>query len=146
MMTDRELMQQALKALETNNKAWTHLADSGDAGFWEVEEQPFYEINVKTIAALRERLAQAKQEPVAYMYPVDFEGIQKTQTHAEVMTKKFANLEICIPLYTAPRQWQGLMDDEIAEAGHLNVEGERMLPYSFARAIEAKLKEKNNGQ
>lgn len=47
------------------------------------------------------------------------------------------------PLYTAPRQWQGLTDDEIAEAGHLNVEGERMLPYSFARAIEAKLKERN---
>jgi hypothetical protein len=41
------------------------------------------------------------------------------------------------------RQWQGLTDEEIAEVGHLNVEGERMLPYSFARAIEAKLREKN---
>ena len=37
----------------------------------------------------------------------------------------------------------GLTDEDIAEAGRLNVEGPRMLPYSFARAIEAKLKEKN---
>ena len=43
----------------------------------------------------------------------------------------------------ASPQWQGLTDEEIAEVGHLNVEGERMLPYSFARAIEAKLREKN---
>jgi hypothetical protein len=46
--------------------------------------------------------------------------------------------------HTTPRQWQGLTDDEITEAGHLNVEGERMLPYSFARAIEAKLRERNH--
>ena len=43
----------------------------------------------------------------------------------------------------AQRQWKSLTDDEITKAGHLNVEGERMLPYSFARAIEAKLREKN---
>ena len=41
------------------------------------------------------------------------------------------------------REWVGLTDEEIEAAGHLNVEGERMLPYSFARAIEAKLREKN---
>ena len=41
------------------------------------------------------------------------------------------------------REWVGLTDEDIAEAGRLNVEGPRMLPYSFARAIEAKLKEKN---
>lgn len=29
-----------------------------------------------------------------------------------------------------------LTDEQIRQAGHLNVEGERMLPYSFARAIE----------
>ena len=45
---------------------------------------------------------------------------------------------------TPQREWQGLTDDEIEDAGKLNVEGARMLPYSFARAIEAKLKDKNN--
>jgi hypothetical protein len=42
-----------------------------------------------------------------------------------------------------PAAWVGLTDEEIAEAGQLTVEGPRMLPYAFARAIEAKLKEKN---
>lgn len=43
------------------------------------------------------------------------------------------------------RPWIGLTDDDIEDAGMLTVEEERMLPYSFAREIEAKLKEKNHG-
>ena len=35
-----------------------------------------------------------------------------------------------------------LTDEEVAEAGRLNVEGERMLPYSFARAIEQAVRQK----
>ena len=46
--------------------------------------------------------------------------------------------------YVFMRVWKNLTDKEIEAAGHLHVEGERMLPYSFARAIEAKLKEKNS--
>ena len=34
------------------------------------------------------------------------------------------------------RLFTPLTDEQIRQAGHLNVEGERMLPYSFARAIE----------
>jgi len=60
-MTDRELMQQALEALETNNQAWKQLADSGDAGFWEAEEQPFYELSVKAITALRQALETERE-------------------------------------------------------------------------------------
>jgi len=41
------------------------------------------------------------------------------------------------------REWVGLTAEEVAEAGKLHIEGERMLPYSFARAIEQVLKEKN---
>jgi hypothetical protein len=41
------------------------------------------------------------------------------------------------------KEWVGLTDEEIAEAGKLFLEGNRMLPFSLARAIEAKLKEKN---
>ena len=50
-----------------------------------------------------------------------------------------------VPLENAARQalqdelvrlFTPLTDEQIRQAGHLNVEGERMLPYSFARAIE----------
>jgi hypothetical protein len=41
------------------------------------------------------------------------------------------------------RQWVGLTNEEIEAVMHGSVEGERMLPYQFARAIEAKLKAKN---
>jgi hypothetical protein len=51
------------------------------------------------------------------------------------------------PLYAAPpkREWVGLTDGDIAQTMHGSVEGSNMLPYQFARAIEAKLKEKNGG-
>jgi hypothetical protein len=44
-----------------------------------------------------------------------------------------------------PAAWVDLTDEDIAEVGGVNVEGPRMLPYAFARAIEAKLREKNGG-
>jgi len=48
----------------------------------------------------------------------------------------------CNPLYTAPpkREWVGLTDQEIHEID--GYEEDRKM-YRFARAIEAKLKEKN---
>jgi len=53
-----------------------------------------------------------------------------------------------VPLYTAPpqREWQGLTDEEI-EAGFMaNTCCDDLVVYEHvARAIEAKLKEKNNG-
>jgi len=44
-----------------------------------------------------------------------------------------------------PAAGVGLTDVDLAEAGGLTVEGPRMLPYAFARAIEARLREKNGG-
>ena len=41
------------------------------------------------------------------------------------------------------REWVGLTDEEIAEIGKIWLTGNRMLPFPLARAIEAKLKEKN---
>lgn len=51
-----------------------------------------------------------------------------------------------VPLYSAPqREWVGLTNEEIAEIAKIWLAGNRMLPFPLARAIEAKLKEKNNG-
>ena len=116
-----DAMTQALEALE-------HEAQKGNDDAYRVERD-----------ALRAAIEQA-QEPVAWM------------THTESMMPLFhmsrrsaLNWETQpTPLYTAPpRQWQGLTDDEAVD----------LLPYGdweiestlkFARAIEAKLKEKNN--
>ena len=43
----------------------------------------------------------------------------------------------------AQRTWVGLTDEEIVAVRGLNIQGGRMRPYAFARAIETKLKEKN---
>ena len=73
-------------------------------------------------------------EPVAWM---DRDGcLWNTTTHPDSYT----------PLYTRPAQWVGLTDEEIEK---ISDEIERSdffdVVVPFARAIEAKLKEKNYG-
>ena len=107
--TDRELMQQALDALEK------HI------------------LEYETIEALRARLAQPEPEPVG---EVDKDGMAVLWANKPMNNAK---------LYTAPpqREWQWLTDEEITA---LKRNGERYISsQDFARAIEAKLKEKNNG-
>jgi hypothetical protein len=61
-MTKDEALRLALKAMVVNNKAWKHLADSGDAGYWEAEEQGYYQLNEQAITAVKAAL-EAKDEP-----------------------------------------------------------------------------------
>ena len=84
----------------------------------------------QAIQALRQALAQPEQEPVAWVY----NGILH-----EFDPSEFATSEVK-PLYTAPpkREWVGITYDEVYEFvcttdSYINL----------ARAIEAKLKEKN---
>ena len=51
-----------------------------------------------------------------------------------------------IPLYTHPKEWQGLSDDEIDKIYYKKFDAwSSEVDIDFSRAIEAKLKEKNNG-
>jgi hypothetical protein len=135
----REAMKMALEALETNNKAWKHLADSGDAGFWEAEEQPFYELSVKAIATLRQEL-ETEQKPVAWYCN---EGLNRGVSLKQESPK-------WAPLYTAPKQWVGLTDEEIQDLSYLSQKidegnAEWFDRLGFYRAVEQALKEKNHG-
>ena len=69
-MTKDEALRLALEAMKINNKAWKLLADSGDAGNWEAEEQGYYQLNEQAITAIKEAL-ETKDEPVAWeqFYP-----------------------------------------------------------------------------
>ena len=74
-------------------------------------------------------------KPVAYYK----EWEDKSGKHKDI---KFEQTEGYSPLYTHPKEWQGLSDEEIdaidfPESGTATIR-------DFTRAIEAKLKEKNN--
>jgi hypothetical protein len=115
MNNDRELMQEALDAL-------TYVGDK--------------DIYSGTIDALRARLAQPEQEPVADKYLMEVECTKCGAKQDGVLT------------VTAPQQrnWQGLTDEEMFNC-LAQTDGEaKRLPLGFkwfAEAIEAKLKEKN---
>jgi len=137
-MTDKEVMQMALDALED--------VDGIDT------ETECVTIDVAdVIEALRAALAQPESEPVAWRFDHakyrenDLRGRQwafnvfsQTKPYMDEMVRDVT------PLYTTPpqREWQGLTDEEIMSL----LPGAVRLPPGWAdtvRAIEAKLKEKN---
>jgi hypothetical protein len=132
-MTDRELMQQALDAL-INAKGYI---------FHNVLDDKANQYDT-AVEALRARLAQSEPEPVAWMYQQEDTGVTMCAVVQQVgsgFEKNNPRWQKIAPLYTAPpqREWQGLTDEEIRYAPRGGTF------FDFARAIEAKLKEKNNG-
>jgi hypothetical protein len=93
------------------------------------------------ITAIKEALAESEQEPVAYI------RVSKTgHVMACAKTGDFYSLPHKTLLYTTPpqRTWVGLTDEEIKRLGDLDLDSNYFgLWYDFAKAIEAKLKEKN---
>ena len=120
----REAMQLALEALEKTITAFG----------------PGLTLQQKAAAALRQAL-ETEQEPVAWIS----EGgdVSRSKRYMDEMGFK------CNPLYTAPpKQWVGLTDEEIQDLSHLSQKiDEGNSPWfdrwEFARALEAKLREKN---
>ena len=83
-----------------------------------------------------------KQEPVAWMHNV-IEGNVITHIPADIGRHP----ERWTPLYTAPpKQWQGLTDQEINSVCYKRDWTAPWTSTTFARAIEAKLREKNGGE
>jgi hypothetical protein len=149
-MTDRELMQQALDALED-------VADDAEESHK----------TVAAIEAIRARLAQPEPEPVAKMRELlEVQGCDGNWNFDPYMQGMFNGMEMMMSLvdgrdpafrkapdkwlYTAPpqREWQGLTENEIKhlwyEACQTNLELTSQLIVHLARNIEAKLKEKNH--
>jgi len=118
MTTDKEVIQMALDALEQT------LPTIEDFG---AKEQ--LQFQHKAIAALYEalRAALAAKEP-------ELEPVAWYDKHGMITHDPFEGVT---PLYTAPpqREWQGLTDEERDEMC--------LGDEAIARAIEAKLKEKN---
>ena len=145
-MTDRELMQQALHTLE----GW---ANYGEWVWPESALEQAKRNTTESIAALRERLAQPEQDPVAWMNPSWIDP--DTRGWA---SDSFESIQIegWIPLYTAPRQWQGLTDEDVKapiqramqhfgyDPTQYSLGGMATIGFlGLVKEIEAKLKEKN---
>ena len=137
-MTDRELMEKALDALES-----VFEGDDKGAEYWTVTGGTYEAVEcMQVMRALRARLAQPEQEPVAYM---DMYGqvYNPHELNGEIRIKYLMKMQDApTPLYYAPpqRDWQGLTDEEIhAVLKSCNTTD----TYKYFRAIEAKLKEKN---
>lgn len=98
-------------------------------------------------------MAQPEQEPVAWMY----HGIRHDDTPHErpSLIWKLGYMDVmsaekgakATPLYTAPRQWQGLTDEDVDEVERwieFKEDGSGRIPnQKLVRYIERKLKEKN---
>ena len=85
---------------------------------------------------------QAKQEPAAWMvYTQDGQSVYVTDNPTDIQKGQRA-----LPLYTSPPQRQPLTDEEIAEVAERMEATDAASSFwrEFARAIEAKLKEKNH--
>ena len=123
-------MQLALEALE----------DANDVARMEFSDEDYYG---EAIAALRQAL-ETEQEPVAFINveKQKLEWAKLTSWH----TPTIVNLPK-IPLYTTPpkREWVGLTDEEINSVCYKRDWTAPWTNTTFARAIEAKLKEKNHG-
>jgi hypothetical protein len=101
------------QALDALNNTDTHPLSSAEQYFKETQ----------AMEALEDAIADAEE------VTIDWEAVAADQALTIAMMKQ--------------REWVSLTDADIAHAMHGNVEGSNMLPYQFARAIEAKLKEKN---
>ena len=143
-MTDRELMQMALDALEYPGPSWPDSRQAIAEALRARLAQP--EPWVKTYSGGKPNYTQPiEQEPFEYWNAVEgWVKIDEVRQHFDTAgcgTIYKTGGEGRVPLYTTPqREWVGLTDLEISKIYDDCDEWEH---YEYERAIEAKLKEKN---
>ena len=147
-MTDKEVMQMALDALNTLAKELIacrdELAERGarpetphKQKLWDSAFNAYTGMAIPTYEAIRARLAQPEPEPVAWRFH-DKNMWCYVDHLTDLPQDKFK------PLYTTPpqREWVGLTDEEIRE-GNKDSWVTRQAWESAAWWAEEKLKEKN---
>jgi hypothetical protein len=106
-----------------------------------VEQHGQTHLAKRAMPKLREALAQPEQEPVAWMR---HDG-QRVTTASDRHNYPDYETRYSIPLYTTPPQRKPLTDEEIWQIATDCTIGGDLHADKFAKAIEDKLKEKNNG-
>ena len=144
-----EVMKQALEALDN----LARYADICELFLKETHPGKAYAlrervtISIKIITSLRQAIEQAeKQEPVAWRWmpaPYWKQWVYSDDGERIAEAKRFMGDGGVQPLYTTPPQRKPLTDEEIIEVARDHYNPHQRPEISFARAIEAKLKEKN---
>ena len=117
-MTQTEALRLALGALEDTNIKWPNV--------------------VTAIQAVKKAL-ETKDEPIAW-------GMEKDGVIIDVICPaehEREEGEYTIPLYTHPKKWVGLTEEEVKEC--FTITPDQFLPWHIYKRIEDKLKEKNHG-
>lgn len=127
-----ELRKAAEMALEALEKQHNWMVANGGGEMFAIPSR-------EAVQALRQAL-EPEKEPVAWIGKGKCQQLQKGAPVTTTLTSHRAFLHD-VPLYTAPpqKEWVGLTDEEIYAPWPLATRIE------FARWVEAKLKEKNNG-
>ena len=163
-MTDKEAMKLALEALEADELDMVigkdgHMVYRKETAITALKERLAQEKALQALHNENERLglykdAYAEQEPVAWR-TFDGEGLyfycsyEDNETYADVWNKRNPNHKGWVePLYTIPpaqpqRTWVWLTDEDIGDAYVAWDDADGASFADFARAIEAKLKQKN---
>jgi hypothetical protein len=139
-MTDKELARQAIALLESS---WEYVHSTA------LNKQIRWFLSAvksrctrcgKVSPAEIHTCSPQKQEPVAYLVYDKGASNQYLAFDDELGDMDGCDIQ---PLYTAApqREWQGLTDEEVKSAASLGIYEKLLI--EFARAIEAKLKEKN---
>ena len=140
----REAMQMALEALELlaryeNPSIKIQVRKPKDGG--PIVTMYPHKVATEAAALLRDRLAQPEQEPVAWTNSLDFDDDDQEIISAKDKGK-LGTSNCDIALYTIPKQWQGLTDEEIAQG----LKESWVTEQAWQSAVwwaEAKLKDKN---
>ena len=102
--------------------------------------------NLVAAKAIKEALAQPEQEPVAWgVFDDNLHDMFFAKEEAQEMVRLKGDGSTVKPLYTTPpqREFVGLTDEDVERIVRESRVGEHGIGYTIAKAIEAKLKEKN---
>ena len=125
-MTDREIMQQALEALEYADACLKKQLTT------KTKHEYAQDLLMEAGTALRERLAQPQMQPCARRNC----GSTNPNLHSAECFEDYEKS-------TGMNQWQGLTDEEINSVRYKRDWTAAWTNTTFARAIGAKLREKN---
>jgi hypothetical protein len=112
------------------------VAEESVAGF--ADDGSFEHLLAMAVLELKDRVLETKDKPVAW--GMETEGLIYDVICPDEHEREEG--EYTIPLYTHPKEWVGLTDEEYQDILKQH-DGQGLI--LFYHLIEAKLKEKNNG-